>query len=88
MDRISALKFSKEILQKEFDKTAKKYADINTQIDEGSYLSVRRFQTLCDKKSKLKENIEAVELGINYLQNEIAIAERVRRREMSANDKY
>ena len=48
----------------------------------------RRFQTLCDKKSKLEENIESIELGINYLQNEIAIAERVRRREMSANDKY
>ncbi len=88
MDRISALKFSKEILQKEFDKTAKKFADINTQIEEGFYLSPRRFQTLCDKKSKLEENIESIELGINYLQNEIAIAERVRRREMSANDKY
>lgn len=81
MNRISALKFSKEILQKEFDKTAKRYADINTQIDEGSYLSARRFQTLCDKKSNLEEIIEAVELGINYLQNEIAIAERAKRRD-------
>lgn len=71
MDRISALKFSKEILQKEFDKTTKRYADINTQIEEGSYLSARRFQTLCDKKLNLEEIIEAIETGINYLGTQI-----------------
>lgn len=81
MDKVAALKYSKEILQKEFDKTAKKFADINTQIEEGSYLSPKRFQTLCDKKSKLEEIIEFVEVGINYLQQEIHMAEYVKRRD-------
>ena len=71
MSKITDLEYCLEILTKEFDKETKKFADINTQIEENFFLSPKKFDNLCKKKDEFERIITAIECGINYFRAEI-----------------